>query len=69
MAKTVKIGDEYYSEGVRVAAPVSTKPKVVKKVVPAKKAGSGLAGRLDTALAAEKKRRGKFSGGLAGMFK
>ncbi len=33
MAKTVKIGDEYYSEGVRVPAP---KKPVAKKTTPKK---------------------------------
>ncbi len=33
MAKTIKIGDEYYSEGVRVPAP---KKPVVKKSTPKK---------------------------------
>ena len=61
--KTVKIGNEYYREGVKVAAP---KPKA-KKVIPKKPeglAGSGI--DLDKAMRDEKQRRGFFKN-LAGQ--
>ncbi len=56
MAKTVKIGDEYYSEGVRVPAPKKATPKKVVAKKPAKKKDS-----LSKMWAGEKARRKAWS--------
>lgn len=54
-AKTVKVGNKYYREGVEVAAPVQAK----KKVAPKKPVEGGLAGddKIAKAMAATKANR------------